>query len=87
MLLAVTCIWIPSVSGGKTSKYFCITLIWETLGLSSVLEMLVHIQALVFPTIFSAECEQKETVTDDTVHLKNDSTLNPRTYLGSEEVN
>lgn len=76
MLLEVTCICIPSVSTGKTSKCFYINLIWETLELFPVLEMLVH------PNIgLSYLLQHLFSVPDGTVHLKNNSTLNPRTSV------
>lgn len=45
------------------------TLMWETLELFPVLEMLVHIQTLVFPTISGMECEQRETLVQSLMTL------------------
>lgn len=52
MLLAVTCICIPSVSGDKASNDSASPLIQET-GVFLALEMLVQIQGLFFRTISS----------------------------------
>lgn len=84
MLLAVTCICILIVSGGKTSKCFCInTDLGEPEAFSSFRNASLH-PSIGLSYHFQCRMWTKRNlcaITDDTVLLKSNSTLNSRTSV------